>query len=63
MSHFLYKDVEQLAKKHNAKIDYCRPGTEDYDRFGCNCFIVRYAPDVRKEYTQKLLFDPATLMI
>ena len=63
MAHFLYQDVERLAKKHNVKIDYCRPGTEDYERFGCNCFIVLSAPDARKEYNQDFLFDPVTLMI
>ena len=63
---FMFGDVKILAKKNDVTINYCSPGTEDYKRFGCNCFEITSYPEhlgLRKEEFKPVLFDPATLMI
>lgn len=65
MSHFLYRDVQKLAERKGVIIDYCRPGTEEYKIYGCNCFIVcsKEQPETINHLNEPVYFDPGRLMI
>ena len=64
MNDFMYQDIEREAEKFGVHLEYCHPGSEEYNRFGCFiCRVVGFENGKRGEERPLPIFDPEELML
>jgi hypothetical protein len=64
MNDFTYRDVKATAFNHGIDIDYCKPGTYEYNSFGCFvCQVIGFADGKGAAKVELQKFDPKELML
>jgi len=64
MNHYTYRDVEKLLLKHGVLVEYCRVGTDAYNKHGCFiCEVVGFTEGEGAIKQELPKFDPEELMV